>query len=76
MHDNRYSSPYHVPLACSYFTVQSLPSRPGRIIPVLSPIILSFDSSEIIHYSHNFVPIILDYSQQTVVRRCYCYTAT
>ena len=37
------------------------PGRPGRIIPVLSPIILLFDSPEISHYSHHLVPIILDY---------------
>ena len=26
--------------------------RPGRIIPILPPIILLFDSPEIAHYSH------------------------
>ena len=36
--------------------------RPGRIIPVLPPIILLFYSPEISHYSHHLVPIILDYS--------------
>ena len=32
--------------------------RPGRIIPIFPPIILSFDSPKTSHYSHNLVPII------------------
>ena len=45
--------------------------RPGWIIPILSPIILTFNFPRTLHYSHNLVPIILgnlvpiilDYSQ-------------
>ena len=36
----------------------TIPSRPGRIIPIFPPIILSYDSPKTSHYSYNLVPII------------------